>query len=783
MTQIYYTLLHLIRGKGNNLIKVISLTLGLVVALVLFSKVAFEMGFDKSYTDADRIYRVLRNTSGDDKKMEISSRLYAAVVRDLKNELPEIEAGTTIRPPLEEYLQYEDRIFKEKVLSGDKHFFDLFNVKLLDGDITLMDTPSQIFISHSTAKRFFGNKSPIGQTLNRNRESLTVAGVFEDVTNSHLVYTAFVVDNLTEYGWHNPDPFMGYIKLSAGITPAQLEERISQVLPKFIDVEAMAAKGNKHEYSLFPVTQLHSGMEEVKRMIVIFSILAFSLLFVAAMNYVLISISSLAERAKTVGVLKCNGASNSNIFKIFFYETIGILLIALAFAFLLIFAFRGQIENIMQTPLSSLFSPHNLWVTGVVLIVLLLLAGIIPSIIFSAVPVTNLFKAYAVNKKRWKRILLFVQFTGAAFIFTLLVIIVRQYDLLLHIDLGYNTKNLYYSENISQVPRTQIAMLKNELERLPQVASVSLASSLPVNSLEGIGAKDIEDDKKSIPCVSMGVDKDYFSTMGIKLINGENVGENSNSYTRAVVNKSFVKQIGWTDSPIGKTFISGLNGKDKPIHVIGVIEDFKISSLNGKEFADLYPPVAIFSLDIGEENWLFGWERIMVKLHKTDEKTVSEINMLMQTALGKPNAFFINYNFLIAEKYQNALLYRNSILAVSLLLLFITVLGLLGFTQDEINRRSKEIAIRKIFGAEVMDVLYNISKGILLISIPAQCMGIVLSYVIGAEWLKQFAVKVPLTLFFFTYCAIIVLAGIQVCITARTWHVANENPINHIRTE
>lgn len=787
MKQLYFSFCHILNAKGNSVIKIISLTLGLVVALVLFSKVAFEMSFDTSYPDAERIYQLVRKSASDGEQVKQNPRLYAPVVRDLQAELPEIEIGTTTRSEAAyTYLQRDEKVFREKVLVADARFFEVFGVELLEGDRDQLQLPSSIFLSHSTAKRIFGDENPIGQTLGRDREHLRVAGVYADMADSHLIYEAFIPMDpgiFDALGWHNPDPFYGYVKLSPGVTPEQVERRIQEVLPKFIDVEAHEAKGNFHDFYLYPVTELHSGLSDVRRLVMILSILAFSLLFVAAMNYVLISISSLAERAKTVGVHKCNGASDGHIFRMFFFETLGILLIAALVAVLLIFAFRAPIEEIIQTPLPAIFSARNLWVTGSVLLVLLLLAGVIPAVIFSAVPVTHLFRAYATHKRAWKRVLLFVQFAGAAFMVALLMIIVRQYDLLLHVDMGYDTKNLYYSENISSVPRSKIALLKTELQQMPEVAAVSIASTLPVQGMEGLGATNIEDEKHKIPCRGIGADSHYLATMGIPLLQGENVGESSYGYTRAVVNQSFVKQMGWTDSPIGKTFLSGLAGPDKPIQVIGVMADYKITSLAGKSFEDLYPPVALFALDAGEENWVFGWQRVMIKLHQTDEAVIHKINALTREVLEKPNAFFMEYDVLLAQNYRDALLYRNAIVSASLFLLLITALGLIGFTQDEINRRSKEIAIRKIVGARVWDVLTAIGQGIVYIALPAILMGFALSYVVGSEWLQQFAVKISLSFFLFASCGVMVLSGILICVVLRTWRVANENPVSHLRTE
>lgn len=784
MRQLYFTIRHFLRGRENNLIKIISLTLGLVVALVLFTKVAFEMSYDSYFPDSERIYRIQRKIYTEDKVDNETERLYAPVARDLKTDIEGIEEATGMMLEISEgFLQYEDKWIKERILESETSFFDLFGIRLIYGERDLPDITSNLYLSESAAIRFFGKENAIGKILAKDSKIYTVAGVFEDMPVSHLDFDV-LLPMKKELGWHNPDCFAGYIKLLPGVSPEGIEARIKNILPKYMNVEAMAEKGEIQEYYLVPIEKIHAGSPDVKRLVIILGLLAFSLLFVAAMNYVLISVSSLAKRSKQVGIHKCNGASNEKIFQMFIYETAVIIFIALVVSVLLIFIFKGGIEGIIQTSLGSVFSVHNLWVTGVVLIGLLLLAGIIPAFIFSAVPVTHLFRAYSTDKRNWKRALLFVQFSGVAFIATLLLIIVKQYNLLLYNDLGYTTKNVVYTDHIQKLSRDQVERIKIEFERLPEVISASVTSNLPTDGMNGVIAVHTENKDISFSSRSMGVDADFLETLQVKLLTGNNVTGSSNNYTRAVVNEKFVEMMGWEGSPIGQTFIGrGLNESDMATEVIGVVKDFKMHTLYKNELNGHAAPLMIFPIEKSEENWLFGWNRVILRLHDMDEATLTKLNEKLQQITGRPNTCFAGYQSKIQSIYHETLLYRDAIIAASIILFIITLLGLIGFTDDEVSRRGKEIAIRKIFGATVKDVLITILKGIVFISVPAIGIGLMFSFVVGNDWLQQFAEKISLNTYLFTLSGLSVLSGILLCVTTRAWGVANENPVNYLKTD
>lgn len=788
MKQLYYLLRNILNAKANSLIKIISLTLGLSVAVVLFSKVAFEISYDKFYPDADRLYRLQRSINKAGESVYDGPIINYPVPGAMKDDLHEVENTVVMQNITEAFLVRDDILYKEKIAVADSSFFDMFGLKLIEGDKTLLGVPNNLFLSQSAARRIFGEASPVGQTLifKIDQTPHTVAGVFKDMPdNSHLDFDAvlslktFSKDwNIDAGWWVGRDMFLGYVKLRPGVNPEEVEAKLPAMLNKYYDAEAMLGKGFDFKYFLNPVNEIHSGDETLKRLITILSLLALALLFVSAMNYVLISISSLATRAKTIGMHKCNGATNRQIFSMFLVETAMLVCISIILSFLLLLTFRGSIEGLLQNSFSNIFSVGNLWVTVAVVLILVLLAGIIPGAMFSSVPITQIFRAKTANKRHWKQVLLFVQFAGIAFVISLLAIIVKQYDMLLNRDLGYTTKNILVTQNTEGITSEQITVLKNKLQQFPQVESVSVSSDLPIYRANGQMIMDEDSKEMLFSSRSIIVTPEYLQTFGIRLLTGQSLPEQiTDEYNGVLVNETFVESMHWEDSPIGKTFSNG----GGIMEVIGVVKDYQLGSLyeskSGIEGG--IQPLIIF----GKKAPFWRSDRLIVRCSHQDLALQTEMTQVLHETLDNNEAYFTPYKSLINETYLSARLFRNSILIASVLILLITLLGLIGYTTDEISRRSKEIALRKITGATSANILQIISKDILLISLPAIIVGFMISYMTGMQWLQQFAVKIPLNAFLFMTSALFIIVLILACVIIRTWKVANENPVNSIKAE
>lgn len=783
MRQIYYTLKYLLHQKGNNGIKIVSLTLGLSMSLVLFAQIAFDFSYDHFFPDVERIYRIRRNLSmgnneGKEKKEMDIPVINAPVPGALVKEFPEIEKATVMTSWTTDakYLTDGKQEFTVKTIVADSLFLDLFRFPLVQG-VTGFGEATSLYISESTSKRIFGDVNAVGKALREGENVFTVRGVFRDIPkNSHLSFDA--IQSMTQFGdrpgWQNNDAYVGYVKFVPGVDPKTVEAKIPDMLPKYYDVETESRNGLRISYYFEPISGIHMSDPTVKRTVLILWLMAFSILAIAAMNYVLISISSLANRAKSVGVHKCNGASQRDIFSMFISETVMLVLISLLLSVLVILGCQSQIEEFLHTSLSSIFSLGNLWVTVVVILVLISIAGVIPGRIFSVIPVTQVFHRFGTNKRRWKQFLLFIQFSGVAFMITLLLIMIRQYALVIHEDLGYDTENIVYSQHLGDMSAEQMPMLKEEFDRSSLVVKSATATSMPIEGMDGTGVVDPETKEFLFSSRFMFADKDFLDVMGITLKLGQNFPDNEVAFDQIVVNEKFVKMAGIKDNPVGKILHVGFTPTSQ---IIGVVKDFHLASLYTEQM-----PLIIFCLDPAKVSF-YGDGKLILKLASSDRKTVQEFDDKLKEFTHDSNSYFRFYTDAIELSYKDAQLLRNAIFMASLVLFMITALGILGYVTYEISRRTKEFGIRRVNGASAYSVLKLLSSDILLIAFPAILLGMVVSWIVGQKWQEQFVVKAPWNISLFLISGLFVLAVILFCVVLRSWRVANANPVKSLKSE
>lgn len=785
MKQIYYTLRYLIRHRGNSMIKIASLTLGLAMSLVLFAQVAFELSYDRFFPDIDRIYRIRRVLSmgneGTTEKTEMNIPVVNAPVPGaMGKEFPEIEKATVTTSWSYDgkYTTDGQSRFEAKTRVADSLFLDMFSLPFIEGDRFGFREPTAIYLSETTAKRIFGDTNALGKSLIEGEEVYTVKGVFRDIPkNSHIQFD--VLKSMTMFGsypgWHNNDAYIGYVKFVPGADPQATEAKIPAMLRKYYDVDAEIKSGTRISYYFEPVSKIHLSEPAVKKTVLILWLMAFSILIVSSMNYVLISISSLANRAKAIGVQKCNGASSGNIFSLFMWETLVLICISLALSVLLILGFRDQIGELLRTSVSSIFALRNLWAAGVVILLLILLAGVIPGRIFAVVPVTQVFHQFGAGKRRWKQALLFIQFAGVAFMMTLLLILIRQYSQVLHQDLGYTTDNLIYSQNLGQLKPEQMPMLKTEFERSPQVKKSSIASNMPIEGISGTMIQDLATKEQLFSSRFMFTDTDFLEVMEISLQQGSYFKQNTNATDQMVVNEKFVELAGIKDNPIGKMFDIGMGAKAE---IIGVVKNFHLGSLYTEQM-----PLLILPMDPSTGTSYGGRGNLIVKLVSADRATVQDFDNKLKGFTQDSDSYFRFYSDAIETSYQDARLLRNAIFIAALVLFLITSMGIFGYIADEIFRRTKEIGIRRVNGASTFHILKLIAGDISWIAIPAIVIGMGFSVVLGQKWQEQFVVKVPLDASLFLSSGLFVLAVIILCVITRSWEAAHENPVHSLKNE
>lgn len=786
MQQMKYVIRYLVKERGSSLIRVVSLTLGLVVGLVLYSQVAFDLSCDNFYPDKDRLYRIQRISLSENGQPSEDALLYTPFPKAMMDDVKGVESATLTASATEEaILLVGDKKYTERMLNVDEHFLDVFPWKILSGDYAKLALPYQAFISQSAAKRMFGDTNPVGELIVYNqfgykKVSITVAGVFEDIPKNSSFKQDVLLSIQTIFaewkrqpGWLENDNYMGYVKLQPGVQPEVVDAQIPDMLNRCVDAQLLKDRGNNYIFYLKAFTSLHTTDPAVKRLLLILSLLASSLLLVSVMNYVLISISSLVKRSRLIGVYKTCGASNRNIFMQFIQETVALILVSLLLSILMIGLFRGEIEELIHTPVVALFSVRNLWVAFALTAVLVVVAGVMPALLFSKVSAMQVFKSAAVNKRSWKNTLLFVQFTSVACICVLLSVIVRQYSMMVNKDPGYTVDNVLFV-NLNGVPYDRVYLIKSEFECLSSVVKVSVSTDIPVYDMCGDGIIDPETGKGLFSYKLMAADKDFIETLQIRMLSGSSFKKDGNNPQHVLVNEMFIEKMQSVGFPADKMF----KNLDSEKWIVGVVQDFQLLNLYKET-----EPVMICPVDPLQRVWWGTKNYLIVRVPELTTQLYSELNDKLFALTDNNCLEFRSYKQVWEDEYTEARLFRNSVIAASIIMLIITMLGLIGYIEDEIHRRHKEIAIRKINGATVADILSVISRDFIYVVIPAIVTGVLLSYVFCTNWLRQFAIKIPLTFFSFAVTSFILLFILFACICIRSWKVANENPVHSIQIE
>lgn len=768
MKQLYYTIQTLLRGRGSNVIKVISLTLGLLVGILLFARVAFELNYDSYYSEPENLCITLRTGISDGIKKEPNIDNYGKLAEAIRENFPdEVEDATVLDLFSQSPLYHEGKKMEHIILATSKsHVFSTLGIKVLLGDVSQLDRVDVIFISRSLARRLFADANPIGKTINIEIDyPLTVQGVFEDIPEN----TEFHFDGVYSFdtrskqygsergGWGYDPSYHCMVRFRHPDEREKVEVRMPEMLKKYIH----NYKGQSEEYSFMTPSQYHLQKPESRKIVMILSILGFAILLVAGMNNVLISVSSLAQRAKSVGIHKCNGASDGHIYRMFLYESALLILLSLLFVTVLLFTFKLEIEDLSGASLKALFTWQTLWVPILVSLVLFLVIGLFPGKLFAAIPVTQVFHRFTAHRFVWKRSLLFIQFTGIAFILGLLMVILLQYHQVMTRDMGYKVDNLA----VGWSPYREIDKMDGILRGLPIVEEFCNASTIIYGGYMGQPYTDAHG-KEFMGRIEF-VDEHYVPVMGLQIIKGRNIQQDK----EILINEEMVRQIGWTDSPIGKNLEDGKNNFGT---IVGVVKDYVVQSAYMPQ-----APVALMS----NLEWMNVLNKRNIILKEPFGENLAKINTLMKEAFPTVDIVFRSARQEIDKQYQEVRRFRNVVIIASIAILLIALMGLFGFVNDEIQRRSKEIAIRKVNGAEVPDILRLVSGNIFWTALSAVLVGIVFAYIVSNKWLEQFSDRVSVNGGHFLVVIIIILLLIMGSVIGRSWNVANENPVNSIKNE
>ncbi|HVE62068.1 MAG TPA: ABC transporter permease [Chitinophagaceae bacterium] len=791
----------LIKNRTYSVLNITGLAAGLTCFVFIALWVNDELSYDKFNKNYDRIVRLI-STAKTETGIEESAVSSAPMAKALKNDYAEVENTVRLRMR-EEIVTYQNQqVLQPGILLTDPSFFDVFSYRLTKGNAaTALSDPYSIILTESTAKKYFGDSDPVGQTLMLNMydstgygAAYTITGIMPDPPrNAHFTFNMLasfktievaLPDVLTVDGWGD-NSFYTYLLLKEGVDRTAFSAKISQFYGKYIG-ELYNIWKSIYFYKLQPLSDIHldSNLQyEIAptgniTQVYIFSLIGIFILLLAGINYTNLATARSAGRAKEVSIKKVVGAGKKQLVLQYLTESVFTAIIALLVSFLLSFVLQPYFAQVTDKNLSLFSSPLLLLFIFGVTVFLGVLAGIYPALIISA------FKPAAVLKGAFKssnkgimlrKALVVSQFVITLILITGIVIINKQMSYIKHKDLGYNKDALLFLRvNGNTDVIKGYNAFKNELENSPLISGVATSNSMIAGGLGSGGAETV--DSKGNPLQvntsRLRVDTNYLDVYGIKLLAGRNFTPNAFADTirQIILNEMAVKKFGWqnAEAAIDKPFKMG----DQKGIVVGVINNFHFNSLQQS-----IDPLAIYPLDN-------SFSRITLKV---DIEKASQVLALMENTWKKyfPSALF-DYDFVseqIREQYQAEERFSKIFLYFSMLSLLIACLGLYGLISYTIFQKTKEIGIRKVLGATANGIVLLLSKDFLKLVGFAFVIATPVAWYIMSNWLQDFAYKTPISWWMFAAAGTVVLLVAFVTVSFQAIKAALTNPVKNLRTE
>jgi putative ABC transport system permease protein len=804
---------------GFTLVNVIGLSVGLTVCLLIVIFVQYEFSYDKF--QKDDIYRIALNRIYPERNVKYAI-IPHSIAPQMVIDFPEVLASTcivTAGAPVV-FRAKDNYFFEEKVLFADTNVFKVLNIPLVQGDPeTALRENNTVVISERTAKKYFGESSAMGQTFETDFGNFIVTGIAKDYpSNSHFEFD--FLGSVRSFGNFIDQPnFVGfdvlsYIKLAPGANPNQLEEKIPNFIKQYaagaiqqrngISYDEYVAAGNGYIYTLQAIEDIHlnSNLEgEIKpngniTYVYIFISAAFFIMLIATINFMNLATARSTERAKEVGIRKVLGSVRQQLIYQFIVESVLITLISGVVAAVLLYFTLPLFADISNSELSlmTLITPVNTSLIVLGLLLIGFLAGIYPAFVLSSFKPVEVLKGKMQNSKHGvflRNGLVVFQFTISITLIACTIIIFDQMNFLVNRSMGFDEEDVVVIENVFTINadnfnaenpdiqqiRSRLNTLHNEMKSVAGVRAAAYTSAMPGDQLPGyIIRVSGSGEKESLVARSVVVDDNFLTTMNLKLLEGRFFSKDFNDTLSMVLTAATVKKLGLVD-PIGKQIINVNDGADDDINytIVGVVDDFHLQSLHVEA-----EPLALLSLD----GAVGGANKLVLKVDP------SQLSATLSGLENNWNKFSkktpFRYYFLdedLLHFYDSESTSGKMFGVFTLLAILIACSGLLGLAAYAASQRKKEIGVRKVMGASVLNIVVLLSSDFTKLILIATFIAIPLAWYGMSRWLENFAYRVDISVWSFVFAALSALLIGWLTVSYQSFTAARANPVTTLRSE
>ncbi|MBS1529212.1 MAG: ABC transporter permease [Bacteroidetes bacterium] len=781
-----------------TLINITGLGIGMAATILIVLWVQNELSFDTNQPDASAIYRIkTKQAVSKDENWLWESTPYL-LGEHASKEIPEIGLLTRLQPSsyTDVNIRYKGNIFGEKKAAYvDDQWFNMFHYDFVEGSPEeFIKNPHSLILTQSGAKKYFGSKDPVGETVSIDSDNYQVQGVVKNnPANSSFQYDVLIPvaakmihdqDKKDALSWNNYN-FLTFIKLKPNTNQATVSAKLFSILHRYRKKDA-----DQSSFSLVNIRDMHFEndlqnslfLHGTHAMVSIFIALATLLLITACINYVNLTTARASIRAKEVSIRKIVGAGRMHLFGQFMSESLLVSLFAVTLALAIVQIampwYRGFTDKNFAEPVSS---PLVWSIVGLTLFVSFVLNGIYPAVLLSSFSPLNVFRGRSVLNFKdavLRKSLVVLQFTISVVLIIGTLVIYRQLKYAENMDLGFDKSHIFtvnvpwkaMGKNPWKDGPARLSSIKQEMKQQAAISEVALAQGQLVdfkNSSSGSfdwpgRLKDF--DPKFAP---LQADADFQHMMNIKVKEGRWFRADGSDKQNVLLNETAVQTIHLRGSVIGQRFIhQGDTGV-----IIGIVKDFHYRSVHD----------AIGAMIIANSG-ITGTIYVKTSPGNAGEALAAAQKIMTRYAPGDP----FEYHFL-DDTYDK--LYRGEQKSSVLIGLFagiailVSALGLLGLAIFSAQQKVKEIGIRKVLGASIQHIVSLLSVDFIRMVLIASVIAFPIAWWAMTKWLANFAYKINLSWYFFADAALIALLIAVVTVSTQAIKAAMANPVKSLRSE
>ncbi len=791
------------RIKDNpiySLISIFGFSMGMAATLLIYLWINNEMSYDKFHSDTERIYRVLSLVK-EGTEIKKTSRSYEALPKNIKKDYAQIEYAAFLDYSSEDsplYREDSNKKVEARRLYVSNDFFYIFDgFKFIEGNVdNVINNPNGIVLSEVIAKKIFGNKPALGQTIISDKYQkivYTVTGVLRVPRNTHLNFGFILPENNPEmknfssnvnfrlsYHTHT------YVKLASG---AVINDEFIQNITNYITLRTGKSDKllfqpieNIHLYTDYETSLYDLNISSYKY-VWIFSLLAFLIIFMASFNFTMLETARSTDRYKEIGVRKVNGATQSQLIWLNLSQSLLQSLVAGVIAYIIVMLLLPFVNKYINTDLKLILSVVFIFKFILFILFVGLLAGLYPAVYAASFKPTAIFRGHSKTgtKKYLIQSLVLIQFVITIFFIIATGVVVKQLNFVQNKNLGFNHSDVVVIPTGLWYGNQQF---KNELLKNPNILSVSASSSAPLDYnfqiTYAVKNKGVID---SVRASLLFADEDFAKTYNIEVVKGKFLDFNYSDYwkeTQKKKNKTEKKNDNIISIPIViNQTAEKLMGFDNPIGqrignnvIVGVIKDF--------HFRPLYHPIGAMVLTNDPQNIMTANVKI------APENKAQTLTYIRDTYRKYRDERDFSYNFfddMLNAKYKNEIRLKNLMILFSVIAILISSLGIMGMSMFFIQRRTKEIGIRKINGATIIEILKLLNSVFVKWVLVAFIITTPIAYYAMNKWLENFAYKTTLSWWIFALAGFSALLIALLVISWHSWRAARRNPVEALRYE